>query len=61
MNMLKPLLALIKKDWPSVAVTVVGALVTGAISAGYIPADVGGAVGTGIVGVITAIARRMVP
>lgn len=57
--MFAPLLALIKRDWPSVAVTVIGALVTGAISAGLIPPDVGGAVGTGIVGVITAIARRM--
>jgi hypothetical protein len=59
--MLAPLFVIIKRDWPSVAVTVVGALITGAISVGYIPPDVGGAVGTGIVGVITAIARRMQP
>jgi hypothetical protein len=59
--MFGPLLVLIKKDWPSVAVTVIGALITGAIAQGYIPPDIGGAVGTGIFGIITAIARRMQP
>jgi hypothetical protein len=59
--MFAPLLALVKYHWPAVASTVVGALVTGAISKGYIPPDIGGAVGTGIVGVIAAIARKMQP
>lgn len=50
---------MIKKNWPTILTTVLGAICTGLASAGYIPADVAGSMGTGFAAIITAIAHRM--
>lgn len=56
---MKPMIEILRKDWPAISVTVIGAISTGLVSTGRVPADVAGAIATGVMGVITIIARRL--